>query len=105
MENSNLPILNQEEIRVLGSLIEKSKTTPDYYPLTLNALLAACNQKSSRNPVLELDEETIVEAINSLKKKQFVANVIGGGSRAIKYRHTMAVKFPLDPAETSILCL
>jgi uncharacterized protein YceH (UPF0502 family) len=105
MENNNLSILNQEELRVLGSLIEKSKTTPDYYPLTLNALHAACNQKSSRNPVLELDEETIVEAINSLKKKQFVANVIGGGSRAIKYRHTMAVKFPLDPAETSILCL
>lgn len=104
-ETQQLVQLNFEEIRVLGSLIEKSKTTPDYYPLTLNSLLTACNQKSSRNPVSELDEETIVQSIDSLKKKQLVANVIGGGSRALKYRHTIAVKYPLDPAETSVLCL
>jgi hypothetical protein len=101
-----LPQLTAEEQRVLGSLIEKSKTTPDYYPMTLNALVTACNQKSSRNPVVEYDEETVVLALDSLKKKQLSANVIGSsGSRALKYRHALAVNFPLDPAETSVLCL
>lgn len=101
-----LPLLSAEEQRVLGSLIEKSKTTPDYYPMTLNALVTACNQKSSRNPVVEYDEETVVLALDSLKKKQLTANVIGSsGSRALKYRHALAVNFPLDPAETSVLCL
>lgn len=99
-----LPQLSAEELRVLGSLIEKSKTTPDYYPLTLNALQTACNQKSSRNPVVEYDEETVVLALDALKKKQLIAHVIGGG-RALKYRHTIAVSYPLDPAETSVLCL
>jgi uncharacterized protein YceH (UPF0502 family) len=106
MENQNSLIqLSFEEIRVLGAMIEKSKTTPDYYPMTLNSILTACNQKSSRNPVVEFDEEIIVYSLDSLKKKQLAANVIGGGSRALKYRHTLAVKFPLDPAETSVLCL
>lgn len=103
MENS-LPHLTPEELRVLGSLIEKSKTTPDYYPLTLNSLQTACNQKSSRNPVVEYDEETVVIALDMLKKKQLIAHVIGGG-RVLKYRHTLAVAYPLDPAETSVLCL
>lgn len=105
MSEHFLPQLSAEEQRVLGSLIEKSKTTPDYYPLTLNALVLACNQKSARNPVMELDEETVVQTLDSLKKKHLSANVIGGGSRALKYRHTLAVSYPLDPAETSILCL
>lgn len=104
MEENSLPQLSAEEIRVLGALIEKSKTTPDYYPLTLNSLHTACNQKSSRNPVVEYDEETVVLALDSLKKKHLIAHVIGGG-RALKYRHTIAVSYPLDPAETSILCL
>ena len=104
MENNNLPQLTAEELRVLGALIEKSKTTPDYYPLTLNSLHTACNQKSSRNPVVDYDEETVVLALDSLKKKQLIAHVIGGG-RALKYRHTIAVAYPLDPAETSVLCL
>lgn len=106
MEEGTLTQLTAEEQRVLGALIEKSKTTPDYYPLTLNSLQTACNQKSSRNPVVEYDEETVVLALDSLKKKQLIANVIGAsGSRALKYRHTIAVKYPLDPAETSVLCL
>ncbi|MCE3295662.1 MAG: hypothetical protein K0R65_1376 [Crocinitomicaceae bacterium] len=104
MEPSLLPQLTAEELRVLGALIEKSKTTPDYYPLTLNSLHTACNQKSSRNPVVDYDEETVVVALDSLKKKQLIAHVIGGG-RALKYRHTIAVSYPLDPAETSVLCL
>lgn len=105
-EQTALPQLSPEEQRVLGSLIEKSKTTPDYYPMTLNALVTACNQKSARNPVVEYDEETVVLALDSLKKKHLTANVIGAsGSRALKYRHAIAVAFPLDPAETSVLCL
>jgi uncharacterized protein len=106
MENENSLIqLSFEEIRVLGAMLEKSKTTPDYYPMTLNSIVTACNQKSSRNPVVEFDDEIVIQALDSLKKKQLSANVIGGGSRALKYRHTLAVKFPLDPAETSVLCL
>lgn len=64
-----LPVLTAEEQRVLGCLIEKSRTTPDYYPMTLNSLTAACNQKSSRKPVVDYDEETVVLALDSLKKK------------------------------------
>jgi uncharacterized protein len=106
MESTTLPRLSAEEQRVLGALIEKSKTTPDYYPMTLNGLVTACNQKTARHPVVEYDEETVVLALDSLKKKQLSANVIGGsGSRALKYRHALAVNYPLDPAETSVLCL
>jgi len=104
METNTLPQLSAEEQRVLGALIEKSKTTPDYYPMTLNALVTACNQKTARNPVVEYDDETVVLSLDSLKKKQLTANVIGDG-RAMKYRHAIAVNFPLDPAETSVLCL
>lgn len=104
-ESTLLPQLNAEEIRVLGAMIEKSKTTPDYYPMTLNSLVTACNQKSARHPVVEYDEGIVVLALDSLKKKQLSANVIGGGSRAIKYRHTLAVRFPLDPAELAVMCL
>lgn len=96
--------LTPEEIRVLGALIEKSKTTPDYYPLTINALVTACNQKSARNPVVSYDVDTVVAALDRLKKKQLAATVMGDG-RSIKYRHTIAVKFPLDPAEVTILGL
>ena len=65
METNKLHQLSFEEIRVLGSLIEKSKTTPDYYPLTLNSLVTACNQKSARHPVVEFDDETVVLALDS----------------------------------------
>jgi uncharacterized protein YceH (UPF0502 family) len=106
MESTNiLQQLSSEEQRVLGALIEKSKTTPDYYPLTLNSLVTACNQKSARHPVVEYDEETVVLALDSLKKKGLTGNVISSGMRALKYRHNLAIAHPLDPAETSILCL
>ena len=105
METNILHQLSFEEIRVLGSLIEKSKTTPDYYPLTLNSLVTACNQKSARHPVVEFDDETVVLALDSLKKKGLCGHVISGGMRALKYRHNLAVAHPLDPAETSVLCL
>jgi len=102
---NNLHQLSFEEQRVLGSLIEKSKTTPDYYPLTLNSLVTACNQKSSRYPVVEFDDETVVLALDSLKKKGLTGNVISSGMRALKYRHNLAIAHPLDPAETSVMCL
>lgn len=103
--NPDFLTLSPEEIRVLGALIEKSKTTPETYPLTLNALVTACNQKTSRNPVVNYDEETVVITLDSLKKKQLIGHVIGAGSRTVKYRHNLAVHFSLDPAELAVLCL
>lgn len=100
-----LPDLSAEEQRVLGSLIEKSRTTPDYYPMTLNSLLAACNQKSSRNPVVNYDEETIIQTLNSLKIKGLISTATGGSSRVIKYKHNLGIVYPLVPSELSILCL
>ena len=102
---TNLPQLSMEEQRVLGSMIEKSKTTPDYYPLTLNALVTACNQKSARNPVVEFDEETVVLALDALKKKGLSGTASGAGIRALKYKHNLAIAYPLNPAETAVLCL
>ena len=66
-----LPVLNAEEIRVLGSLMEKSRTTPEYYPMTINAITTACNQKTSRKPVVNYSEDLVMETIDSLKKKGF----------------------------------
>lgn len=104
-ENTSIPQLTAEEIRVLGSLLEKSKTTPEYYPMTINSLQAACNQKSARKPVVTFAESTVVETIDRLKKKGLVSTVIGGGSRVTKYKHNIAIHFPLVPAELAVLCL
>jgi uncharacterized protein YceH (UPF0502 family) len=103
--NQALPVLDAVEQRVLGSLIEKSKTTPDYYPMTLNGLTAACNQKTSRHPVVQYDEETVVLALDSLKKRGLINTATGGGSRTIKYKHNIALAYPLDFAEVAIICL
>lgn len=103
--NSSLPVLSPVEQRVLGALIEKSRTTPDYYPMTLNALTAACNQKTSRHPVVDYGEETVLQALNSLKAQSLVATAIGGGSRALKYKHNFTTVFPMEPNELAILCL
>lgn len=100
-----MPVLGAEELRVLGTLMEKSKTTPDYYPMTINSLTAACNQKTSRKPVVEYDEETVVLALNTLKKRGLIATATGGSSRAIKYNHNFAIVFPVLPAEVSLICL
>lgn len=104
--NEKIPLvrLSNEEIRVLGVLIEKAKTTPDYYPMTINSILTACNQKSSRNPVVKYDTDIVVNALDSLRKKEFAAKVHGDG-RSTKYRHTLAIKYPLDLAELTILGL
>ncbi|WP_345948423.1 YceH family protein [Mucilaginibacter sp. PAMB04274] len=103
--SQSLPKLNHEEIRVLGSLMEKSCTTPDYYPMTINSLTAACNQKSSRKPVVQYDEDTVVRALDSLKKKGLVSTATGGSSRAVKYKHNFAIVFPVIPSEVAIICL
>ncbi|SFA39171.1 hypothetical protein SAMN04488511_101383 [Pedobacter suwonensis] len=100
-----LPDLSAEEQRVLGALIEKSRTTPDYYPMTLNSLTAACNQKSSRNPVVNYDEETVTLTLNQLKIKGLIATATGGSSRATKYKHNLAIVYPLLPSELAIICL
>lgn len=96
-------ILNATEVRVLGSLIEKDLTTPEYYPLSLNALVNACNQKSNRDPVLSLEESEVVKALDSLRFKQF-ALLSGAGGRVSKYRHALVEKFRFSPAELSLLC-
>ena len=95
--------LNDIEVRVLGCLIEKELTTPEYYPLTLNSLTNACNQKSNRDPVMALAEEEIVRTLDSLRFKQLVVLSADGG-RVPKYRHLLAEKLGLMPAEQAIIC-
>ena len=79
--------LTPREARVIGCLLEKQRTTPEHYPLSLNALTSACNQKSNRDPVLELDEATVQDTLDALMKKHFVSEKSGFGSRVTKYRH------------------
>jgi hypothetical protein len=95
--------LNDIEVRVLGSLIEKELTTPEYYPLSLNSLTNACNQKSNRDPVMALAEEEVVRALDSLRFKQLVVLSADGG-RVPKYRHLLAETMGLIPAEQAIIC-
>lgn len=103
--DTTLPILSAEEQRILGALMEKAKATPEYYPLTLNALVAACNQKTSRKPVVNYDDATVVATLDSLRKKGLVSTVTGGSSRVTKYKHNFAVVYPVIPAEITIICL
>lgn len=97
--------LTEVEARVLGSLVEKQLTTPEYYPLTLNALAAACNQKSNRDPVLSLDELTITTAVDTLRDKNLVYLYYGSNSRAVKYKHMVPSVYELDPAGTAIVAV
>ena len=106
MDNEiKIPVLNQEQIRVLGALMEKAKTTPDYYPMTINGLVAACNQKTSRKPVVNYDEETIATALNALKIAGLISTATGGSIRNIKYKHNFAITYPLVPSEVAVMCL
>ncbi|HVY78597.1 MAG TPA: YceH family protein [Solirubrobacterales bacterium] len=91
------------EIRVLGCLIEKQRTTPDVYPLSLNSLRLACNQSTNREPVVDYDEQTVVEALRRLALRGWTRLASGAGSRARKYRHMLADAFGLDDAEVSLL--
>jgi len=98
-------ILNDAETRVLGALVEKQVTTPEYYPLTLNALVQACNQKNNRNPVVTYSEETVSDAIESLRAKNLVYVFYGSTSRVPKYKHMMPEVFDLSPQELALLCV
>ena len=93
------------ELRVLGSLIEKQRTTPDVYPLSLNALRAACNQSTNREPVVEYDEPTIRTALERLSRKGWIRLASGPGSRAAKYRHLLGESLRLDDRELALLCV
>nr|WP_246525233.1 YceH family protein [Geomobilimonas luticola] len=95
-------ILNDVEVRVLGCLVEKELTTPEYYPLSLNALTNACNQKSNREPVLALEEADVVRALDSLRFKQLALQSAEGG-RVPKYRHALVEKLRFPPAELAVL--
>src|SRR5947208_3310639 len=97
--------LNQTELRVLGSLLEKESTTPDYYPLSLNALTNACNQRSNREPVMSLDEEDVRDALDSLADKRLVRQATSFDSRVPKYAHQLAEVFNFDRRETAVLCV
>jgi uncharacterized protein YceH (UPF0502 family) len=100
-----LPILDDAELRVLGSLMEKGRTTPDYYPMTINSLMAACNQKTSRNPVVQYNEETVVLALNTLKRRGLVSTATGGTDRVVKYKHNFAIVYPVIPSQVALICL
>lgn len=97
-------ILTQVEVRVLGSLIEKEITTPEYYPLTLNALVNACNQISNRDPVVSFDERTVARALESLREKRLAWMVTGIG-RVPKYEHRFSEALKLAEQELAVLCV
>jgi len=98
-------LLTDVEIRVLGSLIEKEMTTPDYYPMTLNALTNACNQSSNREPVVHYDDATVAGAIESLRKRSLVRVVQQSGSRVFKYRHLVNETLGLVARQAAVLAV
>ncbi len=98
-------ILNDIEARVLGALVEKDVTTPDYYPLSLNALVSACNQKSNRDPVMNLDEESVRQAIRGLEKHALAGPADSFDGRVTKYEHRLQEAYNFDRRETGVLCV
>jgi uncharacterized protein YceH (UPF0502 family) len=98
-------LLSEVEARVLGCLMEKQVITPEYYPLSLNALTLACNQKSSRDPVVEYDEKTVVRGLDGLREKKLAWMVHGPNSRVPKYEHRLPEALPLSPDQHAVLCL
>lgn len=97
--------LDETEARTLGSLIEKQLATPDYYPLTLNALVQACNQKNNRHPVVSYDEATVERAIESLRRKNLLYIFYGSASRVPKYKHAATEVLHLSQHELAVLCV
>src|SRR2546426_12278137 len=97
--------LNDVEVRVLGALIEKEITTPDYYPLSLNALMTACNQSSNRNPVVHFDEDTVARAADSLREKKLVHLIDRSESRVSKYRHVLYEAMNLSRPAIAVMCV
>ncbi|HEY1833513.1 MAG TPA: YceH family protein, partial [Solirubrobacteraceae bacterium] len=95
--------LSAEQIRVLGCLVEKQRTTPDVYPLSLNALRLACNQSTNRDPVVDYDEAQLRDALHRLERRGLVR--LASGNRAAKYRHLLAEALPMDSAEQAVMCV
>ena len=98
-------ILNDVETRVLGSLVEKGVTTPDYYPLSLNALVNACNQKNNRDPVMHLEEDAVQDALSTLQEKRLAGPTSSADSRVTKYEHRLQEAFNFTRGETAVLCV
>ncbi len=98
-------LLTPTEARVIGALMEKERITPDAYPLTTNSLIAACNQTTSRDPVVSYDEATVNEALDSLRAKKLVVQVHQAGSRVVKYAQHLSVQHGLKSDEHAVLCL
>src|SRR6202035_3284471 len=98
-------ILSEIETRVLGCLIEKDITTPDYYPLSLNALVNACNQKNNRDPVMTLEEETVRHALSTLQEKRLAGPASGADSRVTKFEHRLQEVFNFDRREIAVVCV
>jgi len=99
-----LPLLDPMSLRVLGALLEKQMSTPEYYPLTLNALVNACNQSSNRDPVMVLDEGAVLSALDALRDEKLAWAVNAAGSRVTKYEHAIRERFDLSEQEAAILC-
>ena len=95
--------LTEAEVRVLGSLIEKDITTPDYYPMSLNALVNACNQKSNRDPFMQLDENAVRDALAALQERHLAGPAGGADSRVTKYEHRTQERFNFTRPETCLL--
>jgi uncharacterized protein len=98
-------VLNEYELRVLGALVEKQIATPDYYPLSLNALINGCNQKNHRDPVVSYDEATVTRAMDGLKEKKLVYAFHGSEARVLKYGHLFPKAFELNDAEVAVMCV
>lgn len=98
-------LLTENEVRVLGALIEKDITTPEYYPLSLNALVNACNQKSNRDPVMQLDENAVRDALAALQEQRLAGPASGADSRVTKYEHRAQEVFNFTRPETAVLCV
>jgi uncharacterized protein len=97
--------LDEVEVRILGALIEKQRTTPEYYPMTLNALTAACNQTSNRDPVVSFDERTVVQGMDDLRRKKLAWMISAAGSRVPKYEQRLTEALELKAPEAAALCL
>jgi uncharacterized protein len=98
-------VLSAVEARVLGALVEKDVTTPEYYPLSLNALVNACNQKSNREPVMNLDESEVRDALNGLQAHRLAGAAGGADGRVTKFEHRLQEVFNFDRRETAVLCV
>jgi hypothetical protein len=98
-------VLNTAEARVLGSLMEKEVTTPDYYPLSLNALMNACNQRSNREPVMDLSEDAVRDALIGLQEHRLAGPARGADNRVTKYEHWLGEAFNFSRAETALICV